>query len=183
MESEMKNLFVAAMASSLVLAASSAWAVDITLNFTGKVNPETCDIVQDDTTSGSGSSMVKNVPLKSVSTRALSQKDDVAGKTLVLLKLKDCSGSKVTAKFNTGETVDPQSGALINQTPSGSNVQVQLLDSKHQPLNLNQGPLLDTVSIVDQSAVLEFYAQYFASTAGTTAGDVSTSVSMDLIYE
>jgi type 1 fimbria pilin len=72
---------------------------------------------------------------------------------------------------------------LINQTPSGSNVQVQLLDSKHQPLNLNQGPLLDTVSIVDQSAVLEFYAQYFASTAGTTAGDVSTSVSMDLIYE
>lgn len=128
------------------------------------------------------------VELSPVSVNALSKQNDVAGRTLRVLTLSGCTASKVTTRFNRDSKVDPLTGALINQAQpqdgaEASNAQVQLLNSKYEPINLFTGAGEETVNIDAGSAKLEFYAQYLAATPSTTAGLVQTEVLLDLIYE
>lgn len=179
-----KKIVAASLAFSSLLLCGSALAADVKLVFTGRVSPATCKI--DDSVDGQ---YVKAVTLPTVSTRALAKQNDVAGRRPVELKLSGCSGSKVTTRFNPGSTVDPDTGALINQAVGGddrdtpSNAQVQLLNSKYQPINLSDNSGTEAVSIEGNAAKIEFYAQYLAATANTTPGPVQTEVLLDLIYE
>ncbi|AZS77323.1 MULTISPECIES: fimbrial protein [Achromobacter] len=177
-----KKIVAASLAFSSLLLCGSAMAADVKLVFTGKVSPSTCKIAD------LGEQGVFQVDLTTVSVSALAKQNDVAGRKLVALDLTGCSGSKVTTRFNSGSSVDPSTGALINQaTPGGgetpSNAQVQLLNSKYQPIHLSNGAGTETVSIEGNAAKIEFYAQYLAATANTTPGPVQTEVLLDLIYE
>ncbi|AUA55295.1 fimbrial protein [Achromobacter spanius] len=179
-----KKIVAASLAFSSLLLCGSAMAADVKLVFTGKVSPSTCKIGDSDE-----GQYVKAVTLPNVSTRALAKQNDVAGRKLVELKLSGCSGSKVTTRFNNGSSVDPNTGALINQAlPSGdgetpSNAQVQLLNSKYQPIRLSDNSGTETFSIEGNAANIEFYAQYLAATSNTTPGPVHAEVLLDLIYE
>lgn len=177
-----KKIVAAGLALSSLVLCGSALAADVKLVFEGRVSPSTCKI------GDLGSGGVKQVDLDPVSVSALANQNDVAGRKLVELNLTGCTGSKVTTRFNRDSNVDPSTGALINQASSqgGSNpssAQVQLLNGKYQPINLFTGDGVETVSTDAGTAKLEFYAQYLAATAGTTAGPVQTEVLLDLIYE
>ncbi|MGE8566128.1 MAG: fimbrial protein [Achromobacter sp.] len=179
-----KKIVAASLAFSSLLLCGSAVAADVKLVFTGKVSPSTCKI--DDSVEGQ---YVKAVELPDVSTRALAKQNDVAGRKLVELKLTGCSGSKVTTRFNPGASVDLATGALINQAQASgngetpSNAQVQLLNSKYQPIDLFNNSGTETFNIEGNAANIEFYAQYLAATGNTTPGPVHAEVLLDLIYE
>ncbi|NBF03873.1 fimbrial protein [Pseudomonas sp. Fl5BN2] len=185
----MKKLFVAAgMASGLLMAAGSAWAdgVDVRLEFTGFISTETCSV--ENTASGT---YVHKVDLPPVGSSVLAEKGTVAGLTPFKLKFTGCSGSTVGVWFKPDLTkVDALSGALIN-TYSGvetaSNVQVQLLNSQQQALNLNTITPDDIQKVnVDKGskdATLNFYAQYLAGADNTTGGPVAASVVLDMVFE
>jgi major type 1 subunit fimbrin (pilin) len=177
-----KKIVAAGLALSSLVLCGSALAADVKLVFKGEVSSSTCKI------EGVASEGVKQVSLDPVSVSALANQNDVAGRKLVELNLTGCTGSKVTTRFNRDSNVDPSTGALINQAASqdgkdASSAQVQLLNSKYQPINLFTGDGAETVSIDAGTAKLEFYAQYLAATAATTAGLVQTEVLLDLIYE
>lgn len=177
-----KKIVAASLAFSCLLLCGSAMAADVKLVFTGKVSPSTCKIT------GLGEDGVIQKTLNTVSVGALAKQNDVAGRELVALDLTGCSGSKVTTRFNSGPGVDPFTGALITTATSingetPSNAQVQLLNSKYQPIHLSDNSGTETVSIEGNAAKIEFYAQYLAATANTTPGPVQTEVLLDLIYE
>lgn len=177
-----KKIVAAGLAVSSLLLCGGALAADVKLIFQGEVTSSSCKIAD----LGADGSI--QVDLSPVSVNALSKQNDVAGRKLVSLNLTGCTGSKVTTRFNRDSKVDPSTGALINQArPKGgedpSNAQVQLLNSKYQPINLFTGAGEETVNIDSGIATLEFYAQYLAATPATTAGMVQTEVLLDLIYE
>ncbi|WAI83806.1 MULTISPECIES: fimbrial protein [Achromobacter] len=178
-----KKIVAARLAFSSLLLCGSAMAADVKLVFTGDVSSSTCSI---DSGNGDGQ-YLKAVPLPTVSARALAKQNDVAGRELVTLELSGCTGTKVRTRFNRGANVDAVTGALINQALVGngpvSSAQVQLLNSKYQPINLSTDAGAETVNIESGTAKLEFYAQYLAATPGTTPGKVETEVLLDLIYE
>lgn len=167
----------------LTLTASTAFAVDGTINITGKVTDKTCTI-----TGNNGKNY--DLVLPTVSTQTLATAGNVAGRTPFTLKLSDCSEGKVATYFEPGPTVDAETGRLKNQKADGAdNVQVQLLGSnfgfipvlaidkdKAQP----NSQWIDVTQ--DGGANLNYYAEYYA-TAQSKAGDVATSVQYTIIYQ
>lgn len=180
----MKKLcLVAGAVSSFILAANSAFAHDVVLDFTGKVTQATCKIEG----AGAEGKLSKLVALSEVSTNALSKTGDVAGLQAVLIKLSECTGTKVKANFNHRvEAVDINTGALtnsLNQAENGADVQVQLLDANYQPIKLG---IENTPIVVNQSGNevnVGFYAQYLAAYAPATAGDFKSQIMLDFSYE
>lgn len=173
----MKKSFVAAsLALVPLLIGANAMAADVTLKFNGQVSSETCTIAN-----MNNGAQVEVLP--KVSIGALARQGDVAGVHPFSLGLSGCTGSKVTTRFNVSDKVDPTTGALKNTVPGGSTAQVQLLNSKYQPINLHNNAGTETVTIVNNTATLSFFAQYLAASDDTTAGDVRTEVLVDLDYE
>ena len=177
-----KKIVAAGLAFSSLLLCGGALAADVKLVFEGYVSSSTCEIKD------VGQGGVKQVNLKPVSVSALAKQNDVAARELITLHLTGCSGSKVTTRFNRDGNVDPTTGALINRAVASgndtpSNAQVQLLNSKYQPINLFTNDGAESVNIAGNAATIEFYAQYLAATASTTPGPVQTEVLLDLIYE
>ncbi|AYD62752.1 type 1 fimbrial protein [Achromobacter sp. B7] len=177
-----KKIVAAGLAVSSLLLCGGALAADVKLVFEGYVSSSTCEIKD------VGQGGVKQVNLKPVSVSALAKQNDVAARELITLNLTGCSGSKVTTRFNRDGNVDPTTGALINRAVASgndtpSNAQVQLLNSKYQPINLFTNDGAESVNIAGNAATIEFYAQYLAATASTTPGPVQTEVLLDLIYE
>jgi len=180
----MKKLcLVAGAVSSFILAANSAFAHDVVLDFTGKVTQATCKIEG----AGAEGKLSKLVALSEVSTNALSKVGDVAGLQPVVIQLSECTGSKVKASFNHRvEAVDMGTGALINsldQAENGADVQVQLLDTSHQPIKLGIENTPLSVAQAGENVTVGFYAQYLAAYAPATAGDFKSQIMLDFSYE
>ena len=167
----------------LTLTASTAFAVDGTINITGKVTDKTCKIE-------GNNGQDYNLVLPTVSTQTLAKAGDVAGRTQFTLKLSECSQGSVATYFEPGPTVDATTGRLKNQKDAGAdNVQVQLLGSNFGFIPVlavgetNAQPNSQWVDVADKGgADLNYYAEYYA-TGASKAGEVATSVQYTIIYQ
>ncbi|WP_199181049.1 fimbrial protein [Chromobacterium alticapitis] len=157
---------------------SAAFAADGVINITGQINGSTCQV----NGTANGTLATVNVTLPTVSKSALATKGATAGTTPFVLNLTQCTGASAKTLFELGSTVDQTTGNLINQTTGGaSNVQVGLLNSSFQPINITNNTNSQTVSISNNVATLNYYAQYVA-TGAATAGAVNTSVMFSMQY-
>jgi len=172
-----------------LLGASAAFASDGTITFIGSVTDSTCSI----NGAASGTPADVTVTLPTVSAGSLTNTGDtagVSGPSDIVFSLSGCTGSatKVVARFENGPTVDPTSGNLVNQAGVGgaNNVQVQLLNSNFQPINIttnsNNDVALNGAAILATNADLTYYGQYYA-TGAATAGAVDTSVQYTMDYQ
>lgn len=167
---------------------SSAFAIDGTITLNGSVTNNTCAI----TTPG-GSSFTVTLP--SISKNTLSVAGATAGRTPFAINLSQCSGAQVATYFEPGSTVDFATGRLKNMAPAfgtvndvGNNVQVQLLGSNSLvipviaagPNNAQTNSQWQT--IVNNSANLNYYAEYYALSAANP-GAVKSSVQYTIIYQ
>lgn len=175
----MKKLIAVLVAGTALT--SAAYASDGTVNITGKVTGSTCAV--SNLTGG-----ILTVALPTVSTTTLSTAGSTAGTTPFKLTLTGCNLSspdtKVLANFEAGPNLDFGNGNLKNT--GGSNVEVQLLNSAFQAINIaagnaNNNSLANAVAPTSGAATLNYAAQYYA-TAPATAGSVSTSVTFSLAY-
>nr|WP_241391609.1 fimbrial protein [Yersinia frederiksenii]ULG19946.1 fimbrial protein [Yersinia frederiksenii] len=163
----------------------SAQAADGTITFNGKVTDQTCTI---STLGGKDFT----VTLPTVSSSALGAVNATAGRTPFAINLSKCSKGQVATYFEPGTTVDLKTGRLNNQTKTNAatNVQIQLLGSNSQFLPIqaetNNGAQTNsqwvTVANEGDSAELNYYAEYFATTAAG-AGDVTSHVQYTIIYQ
>ncbi|SDV01879.1 fimbrial protein [Pseudomonas mucidolens] len=173
----MKKVLIALAASAAVATSFNASAADGTINFTGEVSSQTCAI-EGNTTDAT----TKTVTLPRVAASSLATVGQTAGRTGFTLALTGCTGSSALVRFEQGPTVDAATGNLINQTTSGSNAQIQLLNASFAPINLqtNDGSL--SSAITTKAATLQFYAQYIAANAAATAGQVTSNVQFSMDY-
>lgn len=175
-----------ATGSLLGLASFGANAADGTITFTGTVSDTTCSI--NGVTSGSPADIAVTLP--PVPAGALTSTGETAGTTTagaIQMQLTGCSGTatKAIANFENGTTVDQTTGNLINSGSAG-NVQVQLLNTNMNPINVttNSNNQLTTNgdAILGGAATLKYFARYYA-TGKATAGTVNTSVQYTMQYQ
>jgi major type 1 subunit fimbrin (pilin) len=167
----------------------NAHAADGTITINGAVSDTTCSI--NGVASGSPANVTTTLP--TVPTGSLASAGATAGTSNlgdVQLSLSGCSGAatKAVARFENGPTVDQSSGNLVNQsvaTPA-TNVQVRLLNAQMQPINVltnaNNAVATNGATIAGGSAVLNYFAQYYA-TGVATPGNVNTSVQYTMQYQ
>ncbi|HYP86188.1 fimbrial protein [Variovorax sp.] len=185
----MKKVISAVGIAAASLFAINAQAADGTITFTGSITDTTCSI----NGVAAGTPADVTVTLPAVPASSLANAGDtagVSGPSDIVFSLSGCTGgaTKAIARFENGPTVDQSSGNLVNQASTGgaSNVQVQLLNSNFQPINITTNSNNDIATlgaaITAGNADLTYYGQYF-STGAATAGAVDTSVQYTMDYQ
>ncbi len=175
----MKAISIKTALATLILAglASNAFAYDAQINITGELTESTCLI------NGASSPAVKNVILPTLSKSALTGASSWAGRVPVTFELTGCDvgTTGATATFENGPNIsaDGNMKNLATVTPA-TNVEVQLLNAAGTVINLAS----DTVAtpIVNETGVLQFYAQYFSKDGSASAGQVVSHVEFSMNY-
>jgi major type 1 subunit fimbrin (pilin) len=184
------SLFAIVAAAGLVsLASFDACAADGTIQISGTISDTTCSL----NGTATGSPTDYGVLLPTVTAGALASQGDAAGMSRasdIRMVLSGCSGgaTRAVARFENGPTVDQETGFLKNMAGAGAaqNVEVRLLNSKLAPINIvtgaNNDVAGDGAEIVNGAAVLQYFAQYYA-TGKAQAGNVVTSVQYTMQYQ
>ncbi|EAW8006438.1 type 1 fimbrial protein [Salmonella enterica subsp. enterica serovar Anatum] len=167
-----------AMITGSLLVSSSAMAVsDNTITFQGEVSDETCSVVIN------GNQAKPVVLLPTVSTKELSEQGKTAGPITFDIGLSGCTGSKdKTTKISTvfvGNQVT--SNGNLGNTGSAKNVEVQLLDTSGEPINLTGGFTGDGDLQLEPNAS-EASARYY-STGKAEAGTVAATLQYAVSYK
>lgn len=181
---KLKSAMVSA-AVTTALMASSALAVDGTINFQGELVANTCDITID------GNASPATVILPTVAAATLASAGSTAGMTQFKIGLSNCQGMTATstaaAFFENGSTVDTGTYNLVNTDLTGAdNVQLQLLDATSSTAinvgNSNQKTNSSRHSIATGAVEMPYAVQYY-SLGGATAGNVQSQVNFSIDYD
>ncbi|KAB0469907.1 type 1 fimbrial protein [Ralstonia insidiosa] len=177
------NKIAIALAATLALGiAASAQAADGTITFDGEVLSTSCKIDVAGEGAANATITLPNVAATSLAT-AGSRASEVPFNIVVGGPGADaCTQSNVKAYFHRGANVNA-AGRLSNTTGTGqaTNVDVVLMNSKRQDINLLDNTNSETIAITSGSATIPLYGQYYA-TGAATAGLVDTSVEYSVIY-
>lgn len=174
------NKIAIAIAGALTLgAAASAHAqADGTITFTGNVIATSCVIE-----AGGSAGADATIALPEVAQNSLNADGARIGDTPFSIKVGSvatpCSATNVQAYFHNRGNVN--AAGRLNNTGTASNVNVVLLNSSHQDINLSNNTNSEIVPIVGGEAQLDFFGQYYA-TGAAGAGTVNTGVEYSIIY-
>ncbi|PNM24573.1 type 1 fimbrial protein [Yersinia enterocolitica] len=177
---------IVCFAFSVLSTSPQAAAEDGTITFTGAVSAVTCKITGG-TEAGSAGTNDFTVPLKTVSTSALSSVGQRAQATKFYIALTgaECTdGAKANVNFERArDTIDDSTGNLKNSAvDAAANVQISILNKDTTPLNLavaNDKHQEETIS--GNSARFDYWAEYVA-TGVVTAGNVESSLIYSIVY-
>lgn len=191
------NLKITVLASALAItcgalaiapAAHAVTSPSGTINFNGRVVANSCVItVTGGSASAAGGAASGAVTLPTVYTTDFAGAGSVTGSTPFTIALTGCDPSFTSAQtfWNAGSNLSASGGRLKNG--SGSNVDVQLLNSSNVAMDLSKANATaqnsPSVGFTAGSATLTYSAQYYATAAATTAGAVNTSVQFTMIYQ
>lgn len=176
----MKKILLVAAAAAGLATVSPAFAIDGTLNVTGKVVGSTCKI------NNAVSPATIDVVLPPVSTTSLRVLGDTAGTKAFSIALSECGAlTKATTYFEQGANTLANGNLRNNAASPAGNVQVRLLNSDQTTaINVAGASGAQTsqqVTISSGAATMNYFAQYYA-TGQSTAGDVATSVQFTMQY-
>lgn len=171
------------LAVASVFVANAALAYDSTINFTGKVIDQTCEVA--------AGSQGLTVTLPTVSKTVLNGPGKTAGLTPFNIKLSNCSAAanginSVKLHFEPSANINTTTHNLKNTQAAGpQQVEIQLVNGDDPTQAINLGEANQAVHPVQLSAgdvTLKYYAQYYA-TAQADAGDVASTVNYTIAYE
>ncbi|WP_394521341.1 hypothetical protein C1N60_02540 [Pantoea sp. SGAir0184] len=163
--------------SLFALISTGVQAADGTINFTGKITDQTCDI-----DAGTGAPIA--VTMGNIGADQFKAKGDTALPTEFSISLKSCPGvPSVSVKFdgtaNAGDNsiIDLTSGA---NAATGIGLQIQEVDGTPIKLLSNS----KAVPITSGAADAKFRAVYIstADAEDITAGDANATASFDIVY-
>jgi major type 1 subunit fimbrin (pilin) len=136
-----------------------------------------------------GSGPDATIVLPVVGTDRLVSAGDTAGRTTFNINLTGCSGAldQASAYFETGASVDVDSGHLTNTGGTATNVSLQLLEGAGSAVVIKVGSssqMADSTyyDISSGSAQMPYAVEYYADDA-TTAGSVSSDVVYSIQYK
>lgn len=159
-------------------------ASDGTVQINGTITNETCSIAG---SGGPGANV--SVTLPKISTSTLNAANATAGNTQFSIALTGCqnvTAGTVSAYFEIDTTkVNLATGRLINSGTAGTNVEIELLNSGFQTMNLAQnsgGQSSSSVTLSGGAGTLVYYARYHAIAPVTLAGTVIASTTFTIVY-
>ncbi|SDC10029.1 fimbrial protein [Acinetobacter boissieri] len=184
----MKNSKIFATVLLAVVASSSVYAVDGTINFSGTLVGGTCSA-----SINSGSSATATVSLPTTHVSALTSSAAVAGLTAykIVLTGAGCSTSAgIATPYYEPSVSNVNTNGRLTNTGTASNVDIQLLNNAQTIINLYTDSSSQTYSTAttgtNSSSVATYtypyYARYYA-TGTTTAGTVVGQVDYSIIYK
>jgi len=180
-----KTLLSAALIAGFGIAAlvpQTASAVDGTINFTGAITASTCKI------NGGAAPATLAVTLPTVANTSLVSVGAVAGRTPFSIALSACTGqTKATTYFEPGLTTSTD-GNLKVATGGATGVELQLLnndatDSVINVANAYGAQNSGQITLTTGAGTLNYYVQYYATSATVTAGAANSSVQFTMIYQ
>jgi len=164
------------------LAPQVAQAVDGTINFTGAITASTCKI------NGGAAPATIAVTLPTVATTSLVSVGAVAGRTPFSIALTACTGqTKATTYFEPGLTTSTD-GNLKIASGGASGVELQLLnnDATNSVINVANAygaQNSNQITLTSGAGTLNYYVQYYATSAAVTAGAANSSVQFTMVYQ
>ncbi|QGH63263.1 fimbrial protein [Serratia proteamaculans] len=179
-----KTLLATSLAVTAFLSASSAFAADGIVNFTGSITDTACKVDM-------GASSTLAVPMGKISTTSFSGAGSTAAASKFSLQLKSCpAATTATVKFDgIAANGDDKVLALTAGTGIATGVGVQITDKDGNavPLQGNSGsydlkagdandPLKDVTNNLD------FTARYIATAATVTAGTANATANFTINY-
>lgn len=186
---KLASALVVAMGIAAAGVASAAASTGGTITFTGAVTDQTCTIKGGSGTDGGTGNFT--VALDPVPASALAAAGDTAGNKPFQVIVggagqTTCQDGKVaTMSFETSSPrIDPATGALTNAlSGQATNTEVQVLDGTGTAIALNDpANAVQSPAIVNNTATIDFQAQYLAANGGATSGLVSTDVLYQVTY-
>lgn len=188
----MIKVFRASLLAVIVCSAGAAAAEDGTINFEGSITDITCTISGgDDANPNQGATFTVTLP--QVSALALKSANQRAGDTRFGINLSgpNCTANKVASAYFEqvqSKFIDGSTGNLINSTDKANGgaerVQIGLSDKNKTPFNLttvNTNPQTVTIA-ANNTARLEYWAQYVAKEDNVSAGKVTSDVVYSIKY-
>lgn len=164
--------------------APTAQAIDGTINITGKVVGQTCQVEN----TAFGTQVTKSVAMPLVLTSALGAAGNVANKTPFTLTISGCDTAltSVQTQFS-GANIDAATGNLkISSASPATNVEIQLLNASDAPMSLSGADATaqnsQVVALVSGGATMKYSAQYIAVNGAAGAGSANTSVEFTMNY-
>ena len=177
MNTMMKRLSGAALLFVLMMGSAFGAADTGTISFTGSLTSNSCTV---------GTSNPDPVELPRIPTSRLQTAASTAGRTQFTITLSGCSitGGDGTVKigFRNGTNID-QTTRNLKETTDTTHVQIQLLNSDQQVINLVNNTNSQELTPSEGNASFTLYAEYYAPGAPVvTAGSVAAALPFDLIY-
>ncbi|KAA5971611.1 fimbrial protein [Pantoea sp. M_9] len=166
---------ILAMTTVASLFSGAAFAVDGTINFTGKITDDTCDI--------DAGSATQNINMGTIGSDAFQGPGTIAGATGFKIVMTNCpaSHSAVSVKFDGApDNGNPDILALSSSPTNASGVGIQLRDYDRTPISLNTDS--KPVPVTGGTATMNFSAAYIATAATVTAGDADSTVNFTVNY-
>ncbi|UBX50608.1 fimbrial protein [Providencia alcalifaciens] len=173
-----KNLLVSLIAASSFFAANNALAADGTIDFTGEITDQACELA-------SGSDALK-VNLGKVSKKALPSAGSTAAATKFTIKLINCPTTVTSASVKFDATSYPGDDSVIELKDAGKSgvatgVGIQITDNANTVVPLFTAsktyPLKDGVE-----NNLDFRARYIAQTANVGVGLANANATFTINY-
>jgi major type 1 subunit fimbrin (pilin) len=182
-----KTLLATTLATFTLLCASSAFAADGTINFTGDIKDTTCVV-----DFGAGSTSL-SIPMGTFNKTAFSKgAGSTSNATKFSIKLKTCPAAytKATVQFDgTADTNDSKVLALTSGTtaaPSAIGVGIQISDKDGTVMALKDEStsydLVAGTTTVDNTNSLDFTARYVATAAAVTSGKADATANFTVKY-
>ena len=178
----LSTALVAVLGTVAFLPAARAAANSGTINITGKVVADTCQLNVNGTKNGS-------VVLPTVTTATLNAAvGATAGATAFNLTLTNCDTTATSASLNfTTGTNNAADGNLTNTGTAGSNVEVQLLNggTGGSVINVasNNNAPANVALTSGSSSTIAMAAQYYTKATTVVAGTVSTNATVTFSYQ
>lgn len=164
-----------ALATSALIFASSAYAADGTITFTGDIVASTCKI--------NGGTNDQTVALGKVSTTALKGAGTQAAGTLFSIALTGCGDTFTSAqiKFDATQNDDNNDLIALGSDSTATGVGIGIFESDAVTY---VKPFVATKSqtITDGAATFNYVAKYVATAATVTAGTANSSATFTVIY-
>ena len=179
MKTMMNRLSGAALLFVLML--GSAWAGTVTdtnggtIEFSGTLTSNSCTVALDD-----------KVDMPKIPTSRLQTAGSTAGRIQFTITLSGClitgGDGPVQIGFRNGINIDQTTGNLKEKTDT-THVQIRLLNSKQQVINLVDNTNSEQLTTAGASASFTLYAEYYAPAApAVTVGSVTAALPFDIIY-
>lgn len=173
-----KNVIAVAFATLAAMSASSVFAAEGTVNFTGEIIDEACTV-------DIGSSDSLSVSLGKVAKSSFSATGDDASTTKFTMTLKDCPAAVTAAqvKFDgTHDATDSSLLALTDETGVATGVAIALMTADKADLGLYAVNDYSYTLAADTENKLDFYAAYRSTSDTVVAGKANAVATFSINY-
>jgi major type 1 subunit fimbrin (pilin) len=182
-----KTLLATTLATLTLLCASSAFAADGTINFTGDIKDTTCVV-----DFGAGGTSL-SIPMGTFNKSAFSGgSGTTSNATKFAIKLKTCPAAYTKATVEFDGTADSNNSKVLALTsgttadPSAAGVGIQISDKDGTVLALKDEStsydLVAGTTAVDNVNSLDFTARYVATAAAVTSGKANATANFTVKY-